>query len=76
MNFIRRLNRENFIFQVKVLKFGDGSWQQMQNFNSISPNLCLLGPNTGTWGVNNTKHKTLYFKLKTEILYMTKSVDE
>ena len=26
----------------------------MQNFNSISLKLCLLGQKTGTWGVNTT----------------------
>ena len=39
-------SRKVFIFQAKVLKFGDllvgGSWQQMQNSRATSQKLCQL----------------------------------
>ena len=65
MNFIRRLNK--FLsFDPQFLKSGDllggggggGSWQQMQNFRTISPKLCQLGQkNTATWGASTTVSK-------------------
>ena len=49
MNFIRRLNRV-FFFLATVLKLsvsrGGESWQQMQNFSTISKKLCQLGKKT------------------------------
>ena len=48
-----------FIFQATFLKFviykGNGSWQQLQNFSSISSKLCQLDQKTtGDMGVNTT----------------------
>ena len=59
MNFIRRLNRGNFLFfKLDFSNLGVHwlyvSHDKIQNFNSISLKLCLLDQkNTGTWGVNN-----------------------
>ena len=56
MNCLRRLNRRNVYLSDQSLKFGnllgDRSWQQMQNFCTVSPKLCRpFQKNTGTWGV-------------------------
>ena len=60
MNFTKRLNRGNFDFsnqgfQILCLICRYDSYGQIQNFSSISENLCLLGEkNTGTCGLNAT----------------------
>ena len=59
MDFIRRLNRENFYFSSQRFQIW---WQisgievrKTQTFISVSQKLCLLGQKkTGTWNVNNT----------------------
>ena len=56
MNFIRRLNRGNYIFQTEFFKFGGYlgvcKVSNIQYFSSI---LGMLGnKHTGTWGVNTT----------------------
>ena len=39
------------------------AWQQLQNFSTVSPELCLPSQkNTGTWGVNATIAKSLVYK--------------
>ena len=50
------------MFQATVLKFGDfwgdGSWQQMQNFSTKLQKYAQLGQqNTGTLGVNSSHYK-------------------
>ena len=53
-------SREVFIFQAKVLKFGDllvgGSWQQIQNSSATSPNFMPVNPKKkqGDVGMNST----------------------
>ena len=64
MNFIKRLNRENFIFKLEFSNFMSNwlyeSYRKIQNFSSISLKYCLLGQkNTGTWGVSITIDNTI-----------------
>ena len=57
--FRRRLNRGNFYHSShsSVFYLQDESWQQIQNFSTISQNLGKLGQkNTGTWVMNTTIH--------------------
>ena len=57
MNFIRRLNRGNFIFQPTVLKFGDllRGWKLATNTKfhvGISKIMPASPRKTGTWSVH------------------------
>ena len=55
MNFIKGFIKKIFISQITGFKFidllGDGIWQQMQNYNTLSAKLRQLGQKTHGHGL-------------------------
>ena len=55
LNFIRRLNRQNFYLSNHRFQIWYVSQDKIQNFSSIFPKVCLLGQKySGTLSVKNT----------------------